>query len=339
MPLDKLDKMENQATPPFLCQACGGELKNFNESFKCQSCSKNWHAEEGIPLLFWANEWKDKSKDVTESIKAFYEKTPFPNYDDLDSAQSLREKAYKGIFARLLDEQIPYDANIFEAGCGTGQLSNFLATTWGRTVVGADLCLNSLKLAQKFKKDNSIENVTFAQMNLFKPALKPESFDFVISNGVLHHTSNPRLGFQSISKLLKRGGFIVIGLYNKYWRLQTDLRRFMFNISGNRFKKLDPHLRENISDGKKTAWFMDQYKNPHESKHTIDEVLKWFNEDGFEFMNSIPKSIAIENFSADEKLFEPHEIGTKTDHILVQTKLIFTGGREGGFFVMIGKKK
>jgi len=84
---------------------------------------------------------------------------------------------------------------------------------------------------------------------------------------------------------------------------------------------------------------MDQYKNPHESKHTIAEVLKWFNEDGFEFMNSIPKSIATENFSADEKLFEPHEIGTKMDHILVQTKLIFTGGREGGFFVMIGKKK
>jgi SAM-dependent methyltransferase len=64
---------------------------------------------------------------VTETVKGFYEENPFPNYDDMGSRESLKRKAMKGIFARLLDEQLPRGALILEAGCGTGQLSNFLA--------------------------------------------------------------------------------------------------------------------------------------------------------------------------------------------------------------------
>ena len=52
-------------------------------------------------------------------------------------------------------------------------------------------------------------------MNLFRPVFKAETFDVVICSGVLHHTSDPLTGFQSISKLVKKGGYIIIGLYNK----------------------------------------------------------------------------------------------------------------------------
>ena len=44
-------------------------------------------------------------------VKQFYEKTPFPNYDDLDNQRALLEKARAGRFARLLNEQIPYRAH------------------------------------------------------------------------------------------------------------------------------------------------------------------------------------------------------------------------------------
>ena len=333
-----METKKTSAETEYSCPVCKGALKENLNNFLCSSCGKNWKVQNRIPLLFWKNEWEGK-RDVTDEIKAFYEQSPFPNYDDLDSAASLREKASKGIFARLLDEQLPYDAKILEAGCGTGQLSNFLATTWGRAIIGADLCLNSLKLAQEFKEKNSIDNVQFVQMNLFKPAFEPESFDAVISNGVLHHTSNPRLAFETISKLVKRGGYIIIGLYNSYGRLQTDARCLLFKITNNRFASVDPHLREKISDRKKRAWFLDQYKNPHESKHTMDEVLQWFDSEGFEFMNGIPKLVALDEFAENEELFTPHPRGTKMDHFLVQMKLVFTGGKEGGFFIMIGKKK
>lgn len=99
----------------------------------------------GIPNLFVPNGWTAPGQlaDVTEVVKAFYEETPFPNYDDFDPRESLRQKARRGIFAALLDEQIVPGARVPEAGCGTGQLSNFLGLAWDRKVFGGDLSLNS----------------------------------------------------------------------------------------------------------------------------------------------------------------------------------------------------
>ena len=46
-------------------------------------------------------------RDVTEVVKEFYEETPFPNYDRIDSRQVLEAKARSGYFAALLDDQLP----------------------------------------------------------------------------------------------------------------------------------------------------------------------------------------------------------------------------------------
>jgi SAM-dependent methyltransferase len=308
------------------------------ERIACTSCRQEFSSQEGVLQLFWRNDWPAGKADVTEIIKAFYEEVPFPNYDEVDSASTLREKAMKGVFARLLDEQIPFGAKILEAGCGTGQLSNFLGSTWGRTVIAGDACMNSLKLAEGFRWQNQIKNVAFLQMNLFRPPFKPETFDFVISNGVLHHTSDPRLGFQTIAKLVKPGGVILIGLYNKYARLVTDFIRVALKATGDRVRFLDPRLRDKSADEvRKHTWFMDRFKNPHESKHSIGEVQEWFEGAGFEFLNSIPKASG-EKFAADEKLFEPHPKGTPTDQFFVQMGELLSGGRDGGLFVMIGRK-
>ena len=278
--------------------------------------------------------------DVTDDVKTFYEENPFPGYEDIDSVGSLREKAQLGVFARLLDEQIPYGAKVLEVGCGTGQLSNFLGTTWGRTVFATDICLNSLKLGQEFKRNNQIDHVTFLQMNLFRPAFRSNSFDMVICNGVLHHTGDAYAGFQSIARLVKDGGYIVVGLYNTYGRIPTDIRRFIFRLSHNRFKCLDARLRDqSLSEARRHIWFMDQYKNPHESKHTVGEVLRWFDHSGIEFIDSIPKSRVFESISAREDLFKAKLRGTAVDHFFTQLGMLLSGGREGGFFIMIGRKK
>ena len=229
----------------FTCPVCSESLNIADDActVQCSGCQRAFQNENGIPLLFWPNDWDSKT-DVTESVKGFYEETPFPNYEDMDSDWSLREKAERGIFARLLNKQIPHGAKVLEVGCGTGQLSNYLGMRWGRTVFGADLCLNSLKLGHEFEQRNQIENVAFLQMNLFRPVFKPESFDLVICNGVLHHTSDPFLGFQSIARLVKVGGFMIVGLYNTVGRIPTDLRRAIFKFSGNHLKFLDSHLRD-----------------------------------------------------------------------------------------------
>ena len=321
-----------------LCPICGGHLASEPNAVHCEDCHHEFPVEGGIPQLFWMNDWPSNKPDVTTVMQAFYEKTPFPNYDEFDSAEALRLKARRGVFAKLLDEQIKFGSRILEVGCGTGQLSNFLGMTWGRTVVGADACLHSLQLAENFRRENEINGARFLQMNLFRPAFPPESFDFVICNGVLHHTSDPYLGFQSISKLVKRGGYILIGLYNKYSRLATDFRRVWFKLSGDRMQFLDAQIRDRSQNiGRKQAWFQDQYKNPHESKHTFAEVQDWFQKNGFEFMNSIPKCQG-EEFAPDEKLFTPHSPGTSFQHFLVQAGETLVGGRDGGFFISIGKR-
>jgi len=325
--------------PSLFCPACEGVLAREGAGFSCKACGKAFTSEAGIPLFFLPNDW-DGRADVTEAMKAFYEETPFPNYEDIDSVATLRDKAEKGVLARLLDEQLPNGARVIECGCGTGQLSNFLGITGGRQVIGADMCLNSLRLAQAFKTRNEIENVSFCQMNLFRPVFARESFDLVISNGVLHHTADPYLAFRSILRLAKPGGHVLIGLYHAYSRIPTDVRRAIFNATGNRFQFLDPRIkREKLSETRKRTWFMDQYKNPHESKHTFGEVLRWFEESGVDFVSSIPKTRPFESVTDDERLFEPSVPGTGFERLLVETGMLLTADREGGFFVMIGRKR
>jgi LSD1 subclass zinc finger protein len=341
MTIDRASLLVRQHLDDLACPACGRPLE-FGEqspSIRCTSCATMFAIEDGIPRLFWPSE-PTAGGDVTEIVKAFYEETPFPNYDDLDSPERLRAKAEAGLFARLLNEQTPYGAKILETGCGTGQLSNFLGLTWGRTVFGADVCLNSLRLAHGFLERHDIPSAAFVQMNLFRPAFRPEAFDIVISNGVLHHTADPLGGFRSILRCLKPGGFIVIGLYNTFGRLTTDLRRLVFRITGDRWQSLDPRLRSaSLNPARRSAWFRDQYKHPHESKHTIGEVLRWFDEGGVDFVNSIPKCTATGCFSPDEQLFSANPRGTAADHFIVQAGMLAAGGREGGFFTMIGRKK
>ena len=302
----------------------------------CEACRAVYPVSGGIPLLFAPTD--GNPTDVTEVVKSFYEEHPFPNYDDFDSEQSLIEKAREGVFSRLLDEQISQGATVLEVGCGTGQLTNFLGISWNRAVLGADVCLNSLRLAEEFRSRFRIKNSAFIQMNLLRPALKQNSFDLVISNGVLHHTADARAAFRSIARLVKPGGCIIVGLYNRIGRLTTDLRRFLFRLSHDNLRFLDAHMRNSqYNQERKCAWFLDQYKHPRESKHSYDEVLQWFEADGFDYLFSIPK-IEPGPFSADEQLFAAHDKGTRTSRLLTQVQMLLEGGRDGGLFIMIGRK-
>jgi 2-polyprenyl-3-methyl-5-hydroxy-6-metoxy-1,4-benzoquinol methylase len=221
---------------------CGADLSQDGRALVCRRCSHAFEIEGNIARLFWPHEKFADPRDVTEMVKAFYEETPFPNYDDHDSIRSLIEKSRRGGYGRRLDQSIPANSSVLEVGCGTGQLSNFLGIGC-RRVIGTDMCLNSLKLGEAFRKEHGLVRVRFLQMNLFRPALKPGQFDVVICNGVLHHTADPYGGFRGLVPLVKPGGHIIIGLYNTYGRLLTDLRRQVFHITGGRARWIDPILR------------------------------------------------------------------------------------------------
>jgi SAM-dependent methyltransferase len=321
------------------CPRCRAQIHFRPAVIACEQCGATYPiSEEGIPLLFWPNEeWTDR-KDVTDVVKAFYEQYPFPNYDDVDSRESLARKANRGVFARLLDEQIPAGSMVLEVACGTGQMTNFLGQCWKRKVIGADICLNSLRLGKRFRDGYGINNAGFLQMNLFRPCFKDDAFDLVICNGALHHTGDPLGGFRTIGRLVKPGGVILISVYNRIGRLPTDFRRWIIRTLGDNFGLLDDHMRDkNYSAARKRSWFMDQYKHPHESKHTFSEVLEWLDSTGFEFLSSIPK-IESKGFKADEKLFELHSRGTRVTRFLAELEMLLKGGADGGVFIVIGRR-
>jgi SAM-dependent methyltransferase len=304
-------------------------------------CKDGTHAfpvKAGIPCLFAPNEWPDGKLDVTDIVKEFYEKTPFPNYDDLDTRGNLRSRAGAAIFGRMLDEQLAHDICILEVGCGTGQMTNFLGMGWGRTVVGTDLCMNSLRLAAQFRDRFAVNNAHFVQANLFRPPFEPASFDVVISNGVLHHTSDCRGAFRSVARFVKPGGVIVIGLYNWLGRLPTLWLRTLIARGGRAAVALDHRLRGGAAGARRDAWFMDQYRHPHETRHSMDELLEWFNAEGFDFTGSIP-TIGDVEFSERMPLFDVQSPGNRWDRLSSEIELLLTGGKDGGLYIMIGRKR
>ena len=307
--------------------------------FRCSACGQAYPLTNEIPQLFVPSLPTAGKLDVTNIVKEFYEEVPFPNYDDLDNSESLRSKARRNIFADLLDRQLPPNALVLEAGCGTGQLTNFLGLHSRRRVIGADMCMNSLGLANGFRSKFAIANATFLQMNLFRPPFMDETFDVIISNGVLHTTGDPEGGFKSLTAKLKPGGFFIVGLYNWIGHLSTRWRGFMINLFGNSFAFLDKRLRgQDLNEGRWAAWFRDQYKHPHDTCHSMTEVLRWFDSAGLEFLSSIP---TIDNSKIDKnwRLFEPHSAGTAIDRFSTELELLPYSGADGGLFIMIGRKR
>jgi ubiquinone/menaquinone biosynthesis C-methylase UbiE len=285
-------------------------------------------------------------------MQRFYEQHTFPGYDGIDSPSVLMDKAGKSGFGKWVDEAIPPLATVLEVGCGTGQMTNFLGLVSTRTVIGADMSIASLKLGNNFKERFGLNNVSFVQANIFEMPFAPNSVDVLMCSGVLHHTPDPYGGYKELLKIVKPGGKVLIGLYNSYARIPLGMRQLLFKKTGNTFRWLDAHMRRrDVDQSKKEIWFADQYRNPHESWHSVDEVLQWFDETNVKFLSAVPD---ISSRSSDSKiadidtpkssnrvydLFKEHPRGSQFEHVIKQLGWMFSIGREGGLFVMVGEKQ
>lgn len=280
----------------------------------------------------------DIKDEKTKKVAEFYKEKPFPNYKDNDTKQTILEKGNKNFLADQFKKFIGYKKNVLEVGCGTGQLSNYFAIGTNNNIIGLDSTRTSLILAKKFADDNSIRNIKFVNADIFDDVLKDEFFDFIWTNGVLHHTKDPYGAFRILIKSLKKEGYVLVGLYNRFGRFRTIFRRYIFKTFGRAIiERIDPTLRNlKFDEDEKVAWIRDQYIHPIESLHTIDEVLKWFKIHNIEFISSIPSS----DYDYDyQNIFEKKSFGNFFSRILNQILMIFNSfGSDGGLFVLIGKK-
>jgi SAM-dependent methyltransferase len=308
------------------CPACGGLL---NADWRCCSCGLSYGAPQGVPALRLPGDCR------TEKVRAFYAEAPFPNYPPEASLAWLRGRASRSRFARLLDAAIAPDARIAEVGCGTGQMSLFLATG-DRVVIGADLTRASLLLASEAARRLGISRANFVEMDLTRPALRPGAFDVVYCSGVLHHTPDPRAAFARVAALVRPGGIIVLGLYNRMARLPLRLRRIVARLTDYRWIPFDRVLRERASESsRRMAWLRDQYRHPEEHRHSLGEVRRWFAENGVAYLRSYPPVLADEDANAD--LFTADAQNWKPIDWLTELCWMTMLGHEGGLFVTLGR--
>jgi 2-polyprenyl-3-methyl-5-hydroxy-6-metoxy-1,4-benzoquinol methylase len=307
------------------CPACGGTLAG---DWRCDACGERYRQARGVARLRLGGDPR------TDAVRRFYEHAPFPGYPPRDSLTSLRARAERSRFAQLLDRAIPGDARILEIGCGTGQMSLYLARA-DRQVVGADLTLASLELGAAAAQRFAVDRVQFVETDLHRPGLRRGAFDVVYCSGVLHHTPDPRAAFARVVPLAKPGGMIVVGLYNAVARIPLRLRRAVSRITRRRWIPFDPVLADRQGEPeRREAWLRDQYLHPEEHRHTHGEVLRWFAENEVAYVRAFPSALVDDD---SEDLFAPAADAWGLEAWLAQLGWMRTLGPEGGLFVMVGQ--
>ncbi|MDQ3816841.1 MAG: methyltransferase domain-containing protein, partial [Acidobacteriota bacterium] len=162
------------------------------------------------------------------------------------------------------------------------------------------------------------------QGSVLDPPFLPDTFDYIFSLGVLHHTPDPRRGCIELSKLLRPEGAISVWVYPPdYWggRISSPFRkrvhkivsrlppeksfevcrrwlyplgRVQMALARRRWTKLLAAplfivgVPRHPQKGVMIATIHDYYGAPIISTHTYDEVRGWLKEAGFKLLRKVP---------------------------------------------------
>lgn len=279
-----------------------------------------------------------KNADL-ELIQNFYEENPFPGFEIMEDIQSIKKKGENNFIIRQVKNKFKFNNKILELGSGTCNMSIYLAAETNNKVFALDGNLSSLQLADKLIQNNKIKNLKLFHADLFDDNFLKSSFDLVWCSGVLHHTQDPKKGFFKIQEYVKKDGYIVVGLYNKYFRVNNYIKKFLYKIFGEKILyNLDPILKKKkLSEKQQKAWIRDQYEHPLESVHTYGEVIKWFDEKNIEIINFYPNFDSCSEFNIFKK--SKNDIRNSFNRSILQLSKFFNShSSDGGLFLMVGKK-
>jgi ubiquinone/menaquinone biosynthesis C-methylase UbiE len=293
------------------CLSCQGKLRNSANGLVCSNCGREYPMLKGV--LRFVDE-----QNYAGSFGFQWKLYARTQMDDAVSRRS--EEAFirrTGFRPEDLAGKL-----VLDVGCGMGRFAE-IASRWGARVVGIDLSL----ACEVAAKNLSERQANFFQADVFKLPFAPESFDYIYSIGVLHHTPDCEQAFKSLPRLLKPGGRIAIWLYSAYnpWYRMSDVYRkltrrmkpetlhplcnVVIPLYGmHRVLKKIPILGKRVSSA--LAWAFPMSHNPdpewrvldtfdwyspwYQSKHTYEEVFRWFESCGLEDLRVIGEPIAVQ---------------------------------------------
>lgn len=290
------------------CTDCSCPLLERDDGYCCTSCGKNYPLLNGV-LRFvdprnyadsFGYQWKkfDRTQLLPESAEW-----------DLRNKTGLGPDDFKGKL-------------VLDVGCGMGRFAD-VATRWGARVVGIDLSA----AAEVAARNLSDRRFVALQADVLSLPFAPESFDCIYSIGVLHHTPNCEKAFKSLPQYLKPGGSLGVWLYsgyNKWYRFSDFYRKVTHRLSTrslHRFFRVavpvlyrtDRMLRHIPGLGRPLAGVvhhvfpislnhnselrlldtLDWYSPKYQSKHTYEQVFRWFESCGLDSLTVADYSIGV----------------------------------------------
>ena len=232
---------------------------------------------------------------VKKPVLEMYMKHPYPNYSKEEREQIFAAELTRYHFLGL--ESFLPDSRVIDVGCGTGHRVIPIVHHFGvKEYVGIDHSTASLAVAKELADELRFEQCTLMEGDIFNLPFPDASFDIVICQGVLHHTSEPYRGFKELVRICRPGGFVDIYLYNKWnhWRHNMQKAKVSRLAGPDILKRFEVAHRlygkkpvENMTPAE-VAGFFDQYCHPHKSDHTVGETLSWFGDLGLDYWGSYP---------------------------------------------------
>jgi SAM-dependent methyltransferase len=292
------------------CLSCSGRLEDQGSALACLDCGRKYPRVLGVVRFV----------DAEHYAGSFGFQWHLFRKTQLDSDTNGRSEID---FCRRTGFE-PQDLAgklVLDVGCGMGRFAE-VATRWGAHVVGIDLSL-ACEVAEENLRDRQ---AIFFQADVFKLPFAPGTFDYIYSLGVLHHTPDCRAAFQTLPRLLKPGGRIAIWLYSKYnnWYKMSDmyrkvtrrmppklLHKFCYGVIPlylvHRVLKKVPLVGRPVSGA--LAYMIPMAHNPdprwrvldtfdwyspwYQSKHTYEEVFRWFEESGLEDLRVVLQPVSV----------------------------------------------
>ena len=294
------------------CLHCGGNLEiDHAAGYVCPTCKRSYANVNGIARFVDAQHYAASFGFQWHR----YQKTQLAQEEGRESDRQFRMKT------ALRPEELEGKL-VLDVGCGMGRFAE-VATRWGARVVGIDLSA-AAEVAAKNLADRDF--VAF-QADVFTLPFAPESFDVIYSVGVLHHTPDCEAAVKTLAKYLKPGGILAVWLYsgyNKWYRFSDFWRRFTSKMKpqtlhgilkvavpvlyhtqqgirkvplvgppvAGAIHHVFPVNRQKDPEARMLDTF-DWYSPKYQSKHTYEQVFRWYDAMGMEDMRIGDFSIAV----------------------------------------------
>lgn len=138
----------------------------------------------------------DKSEEFWDKASKNYDKTEV-------RFEYIHNKSRENIKKCLKDNDI-----VLDYGCGTGTTSCEIANMV-KEIHAIDISSKMIEIAKDKAVVNKIENINFAQADIFNKSFNTESFDKILACNMLHTVPNPQNVIERIYELLKPEGLFI----------------------------------------------------------------------------------------------------------------------------------